>query len=490
MIDRIVEKAKKQNKKVYIYAHRFPDGDAISSASAIAEYLKEKGIDAKYIITNPVNTYSKVVGQISSTRTVDKDSIAIIVDTSTLDYAENKLFSKNSPENTFVIDHHIKSEGIPCIEDQLGLEKQNVIRDPLASSTCEILVNEFERKKITPKIAEMLTLGLMTDTAKLKFLKPNTLKNLQVLLEAGADYEKVVSLCTRKSDLRNEVGMAKILLNSQKVNIGDTFGIILPVNNEIVNSMNSEFGLRSIQKKIFKMADINNCSFNCIFAENSAGEFDLEFRSSSIYGDFDVYDLAAINGGGGHHNASGCHLSKKNGYNGDTIFAYISKYLSDKYLDQATGLKPITLTEKDKELTTILNKTKRLTKGVDASVLSKIDNLRNSGANYDYTFINFKTYERFMLENEILSRIPSNIYMQKQPNVNINLNRENLNMLLEKYNVSEDEILSLIDMFSCINIKTATITLPDGKKRSISNNGDISTGHVVNKNKSVEEISI
>ena len=40
-----------------------------------------------------------------------------------------------------------------------------------ASSTCEILVNEFEEENINPKIANILTLGLITDTAKLKFIK-------------------------------------------------------------------------------------------------------------------------------------------------------------------------------------------------------------------------------------------------------------------------------------------------------------------------------
>ena len=35
MIEEIIEKAKKGNKKVYIYAHKFPDGDAIRSSCAI-----------------------------------------------------------------------------------------------------------------------------------------------------------------------------------------------------------------------------------------------------------------------------------------------------------------------------------------------------------------------------------------------------------------------------------------------------------------------
>lgn len=476
MIERIVEKAKKENKRVCIYAHKFPDGDAISSASAIVEYLKGQGIDASYIITNPVNSYSKVVREFPTTKTVDGNSISLIVDTSTLDYAENKLFSNTSLEDTFVIDHHMKAKGMSCIEDELGLPEDNMLRDSSASSTCEILVNEFERERISPQIAEMLTLGLMTDTAKLKFLKPNTLQNLQTLLESGADYGKIISMCTRKSNLRDEVGMSKILLNSQRVDIGDTFGIVLPVSNETVNSMNSQYGLRAIQKKIFKMSDITNCSFNCMFAENTSGEFDLEFRSSSVYGNFDVQQLATMYGGGGHHNASGCHLSQKNGYNEEVITSAIIKYVSDMYAEQATGLEPITLTEEDKKMATILDRTERLTKGVDTSVLLEVDELRQNGANYDYTFKKFKTFERFMLENEILSRIPDSICNQRQPIVNISLSPQDIEALTQRYNVGEEELLGLIDTFSNINIQSASISLPNGRKATIDRNGNISNG--------------
>ena len=473
MIERIVEKAKKEKKKVCIYAHKFPDGDAISSSSAIVEYLKGEGIDASYIITNPVNSYSKVVGEIPTTKTVDKKSISLIVDTAELDYAENKLFLNTSPEDTFVIDHHGKEDGMICIEDSLGLPEDNVLRDSTSSSTCEILVKEFEREGISPQIAEMLTLGLMTDTAKLKFLEPNTLQNLQTLLECGADYGKIISMCTRKCNLSAEVGMAKILLGSKRVEIGETFGIILSVSNETVNLMFSEYGLRAIQKRIFKMSDIINCSLNCMFVENTSGEFDLEFRSSAVYGNFDVLQLATLHGGGGHHNASGCHFSQKDGYNEGVISSVITKHALDMYAKQVTGLEPIVLTEKDKELATILDRTERLTKGVDTSVLSKVDELRREGANYAYIFAKFKTFERFMLENEILSRIPESMCSRRQPVVNIFLSHKDVDELTQRYNVSEEELLEIIEIFSNINIQSASISLPNGRKVTIDRNGNV-----------------
>lgn len=489
MIEKLIEKAKKENKKVYIYAHKFPDGDAISSSCSIVEYLKSNGIDASYVVTNPVNSYTQVVGQIPTTQSVDPNSISLIVDTSTLDYAENKMFLGSQPEDIYVIDHHIKAKGMLCIEDELHLPEDNVLRDSSASSACEILVNEFERKQLSPQIANMLTLGLMTDTAKLKFLKSDTLQNLQTLLQSGADYSHIISICTRKSNLKDEVGMAKVLLNSKKINIGDTFGIILPIDNTTVTSMNSQYGLRAIQKKIFKMSDITNCSFNCMFAENTPGEFDLEFRSSSVYGNFDVQKLATMYGGGGHYNASGCHLSQKNGYNSQTISNAINQYVSDMYSEQATGLENITLTDTDKELASILDETDRLTKGVTPETLSKVDNLKKQGANYDYTFKTFKTFERFMLENEILSRVPNTELSNKNPSVDITLSPQDVDTMCKRYGVSEDEILGVIGTFSNINIQSASISLQNERKTTIDRNGNISVGQPSVQRKISSELS-
>lgn len=486
MIEKIIEKAKKENKKVYVYAHKFPDGDAICSASAIAQYLKSYGINASYVVTNPINSYTEVVGEIPTTKSVDKNCISLIVDTSTLDYAENKLFLKTSPEHTFIIDHHMKAKGMSCIEDELTIPKENVIRDSSSSSTCEILIKEFEKEKISPEIANMLTLGLMTDTAKLKFLKPNTLRNLQILLENGANYEHIIEMCTRKANLREEVGLSKIFLKTQKIDIGDTFGIILSIDNETVKSINSQYGIRAIQKKIFKMSDIKNCSFNCMIVENNSGEFDVEFRSSSVCGNFDVAKLATMYGGGGHFNASGCHLKLKEE---NKILSSINENVLNMYSEQATGLEPITLTDTDKELLAILDKTDRLTKSINTSILSKVDELNKNGANYEYTHKTFKTFERFMLENEILSRVPDRALNQRTPRVNISLFHKDVDILCKKYNISEDELLGLVDIFSNINIQSTSISLPSGKVATIDTNGNISTAQNNKKRKVSREIT-
>ena len=146
MLKDIIKKAKEENKKVNVYAHKFPDGDAICSSCAVVEYLQNNGVEAQYIITNPVFSFSQVVGKISPSTQVNEKDISIIVDTSTRDYAENQLFEKSKVNDIYVIDHHMKKDGDICIEDELGIPSTNFLRDSNASSVCEILVSEIRTR--------------------------------------------------------------------------------------------------------------------------------------------------------------------------------------------------------------------------------------------------------------------------------------------------------------------------------------------------------
>lgn len=221
------------------------------------------------------------------------------------------------------------------------------------------------------------------------------------------------------------------------------------------------------------MSDIINCSFNCICAENRPNEFDLEFRSTPIYGDFNVQQLATRYGGGGHYYASGCHISEESEENRKNIALAIKQEVIDKYSEQAVELKEIDLTEEDKQLSEIFERTNRLSKGVTLQILSQVDKLYKNGANYDYTFKTFKSYKRFMLENELISRIQSIDCIQRNPTVKIFLSSQDIDMLIQKYNISEDEILDTISAFSDIDIESASIILQNGKKSSIDKEGNI-----------------
>ena len=357
-------------------------------------------------------------------------------------------------------------------EDELKLPESNIIRNPLSSSTCEILVDEFDPNKVTPNIANKLTLGMMSDTAKLKFIKPDTLDNLAKLIELGANFEKISATSNRKVRLSDEVGLAKVFLRTQKFEIGDSFGLALSLDNKSVKNLLAHYGIRNPQKKIFKMADIEGCSFNCMCAENTRGSYDFEFRSSSTYGNLNVFDLASHYSGGGHPSASGCSISGKS-TSIESVTKEVIHTAQEMYSDSA-GFKDLPVeSEANDRLADVFEHTGRLSHDITPDVLKEVNSLVRDGANYEYYTKSFKTYEEFMLQNEILSKVPDFKLKDKEPSVRINLSAQDVSFLTKKYGVSEEQILGSISAFSNINIRNASIYLPDGRGTTIDRNGHI-----------------
>lgn len=202
-------------------------------------------------------------------------------------------------------------------------------------------------------------------------------------------------------------------------------------------------------------------------------KFDLEFRSTPIYGNFNVHKLAVLYGGGGHYGASGCHLSKNDGYNQDNLISMISERTNEMYSEQGTNLETIKQTENDELLAKIFEKTDKLSKGITPKVLSVVSKLRANGANYDYLLKNFRTFEEFMLQNEILSRVKISNPQSKRPIANVSLSPQDMELLVRQYNVTEDQVLNTISVFTNIDIESASISVPSGKKSQIDKKGNI-----------------
>lgn len=328
-------------------------------------------------------------------------------------------------------------------------------------------------QELNPSIAEKLALGLLTDTGRLKFLKDGTLKKLATLLRYGANFDKISFACNKKSRLSEEVGIAKLFLQAKRIQIGDTFGMVLPVDNKTIRDINTRYGIRAVQKKIFKMADVENCSFNCIYAENELGEYDVEFRNNSIVGNLNVGQLATMYNGGGHYGASGCHFSQKDGYTTESIMEMIEGKTAELYSMQASNIEEVQKSEYDETLSSIFERTSKLTKNVNPKVLDKISELRACGVNYDYLLKNIRTYEEFMLQNEILSRVPEQSIGNERPVVNIKLSAQDVQTFSEKYGVNDEQILNAIRAFGNISIGSATISLPNGAKSIVDSHGNV-----------------
>ena len=461
MINNIIEKAKKENKKVYIYAHKFPDMDALSSSISLRDFLREKGIDANYIVTEDVRNFGeKILGKITpyTPEQVEDDQISIVVDTSTEQYAQNDLFKKSSKENIFVIDHHEKAEGTQCIEDTLELSSDNYVRDSSASSAAEIIANLLDKQKeLNSDLATKLCVGLVSDTAEFRYIKENSLSNFDMLLKNGADYELIKECNSYKTPLSQQVGLSKILLNTKHVELPNGLNLnYLALNNKTSTYLASKYGLNHVEKKIFSLGNIENACANMVVAENELGIHSFEFRGTP-YGNPNVQKIAAEHGGGGHYSASGCNVesTQNNSIVADEMF----EELKTSCLEQTKGYNPIEFDEKDKQLKELLDYTDRFSKNLDSDVLNRIQELKNSGANYQLIYDEKVPFKEFMLKNEIFSRVPDN--QLGLDDITIDITKNDLKELNEKYNLdlSESDLLNYINVFKKENVKYNTVKL-------------------------------
>lgn len=472
MLLKILEKAKKENKPVYIYAHRFPDGDATASSIALQNFLSQNGVKAKYVVIGKPNfSFKSIVGQLESFKgNVPSNSISIILDTSTLQNAENTLFKKSSPEDTFVIDHHAKAKDTPCIEDELHIPKENVIRNPESSSTCEILTEELDKyARLTKDLSTTLLLGMMTDTARFRHLKSNTLDNLKLLLNKGADYEKVSRFSARKQFLRQEVGLAKAFLATKRIPTDNLNINYLELSNEDISYLQRTYRLNAIQKKIFKMSNISDSAINMVVAENSPGEYDFEFRSNPSYGNANVENVAISNNGGGHYNASGCHIVSSDSLS--KVSQDMLSQLTPIAEEAAHSYSPAELNDSDKKLEELLDYTDRFTRNVTPENIDKFKSLLSSSSTYPLLYDSPISFEQFMVRNELLALIPDNVLDNKS--IHIKLDTRTLDRLVSTYNMNPEEILDQIVLFKNININSVSISLPDKRTISIDSHGNV-----------------
>lgn len=293
MLVEILSKAKELNiDKIYIFAHEFPDGDAIGSCMSLVEFFRNLGFTSKYVITRESKCLTNIFGEIEITTSLDGERfIAVICDSSTENICENNLYKK--AEVTYKIDHHLGGE---------EFADYNLIVSS-ASANCEILWEKM-RGFITPKIATYLYTGIYTDTGKFEFsLTKNVFLACADLVEKGADVDFVISEAKKIGYFKSRM-MGYILSNYVSYADG-ILGVV--INNK--KREENRFRAKTIARCVNSLKDINISRVFFVACQDMDGLVYVELRSAQI-SDVDVSKIARSYGGGGHFHASGFTLNE------------------------------------------------------------------------------------------------------------------------------------------------------------------------------------
>jgi len=288
-------------KTFLICTHVNPDPDALASQAALGLFLEGKGKEVFLMSELPVPArFSFLPGMhkikpLGRRRVLDYDAV-VITDAGDLDRIGmlKRLLVAGCP--IINIDHHVTNTGFGDIN--------YVVSD--ASSTCEVVFGLLKnaRVELTEDLAELLYVGVMTDTGSFRYSNTSARTHLMIAdlmrfpIEANELYKRIYE----QVPLNDLKYFTKLVSEFDSLYDGKLISVDLP--RAIVRKFSAQFDLRD---KIFGyLRTVEGVEALIIFTEEKGGFTRVNFRSQ---GRIDVSQVAARFQGGGHSKASGCTIA-------------------------------------------------------------------------------------------------------------------------------------------------------------------------------------
>lgn len=293
-----IHKHIQQSNNVVVVPHPNPDGDALGSANAITEYLKNNNCEVRIYCPTPINPLLQFLPNFQNIQTGEEiftkqiDTI-IVVDSGDLKYAGIDHITKNHTATVINIDHHNTNE-------HYG-DYNFVIKD--AASTTEILHKFFNliQAPISHQMATNLLTGLITDTDNFtnSATSPSALASAGELVRLGANYN-LINLNTQKN---KTFGLLKLwgtalsrLAKDDKKNLVYTYIKLQDLKDNGLEEHDGD-GFANF------MNNIGEADITLILKETSDNQVKGSLRTTKDL--IDVSKIAKHFGGGGHKKAAG-----------------------------------------------------------------------------------------------------------------------------------------------------------------------------------------
>ena len=184
-----IDEVLKDVKSVAMSGHIRPDGDAIGSALAVYNYIKDNYPQIKADVymdeIPPVYDFMHRAGEIKNDRPDGlKYDLFIALDCGDLNRLGQSAKYFESAQKTLCIDHHISNKNFAQI---------NYIY-PDASSACQLVYKVLDEDKVTKEIAECLYTGMVTDSGIFQYSSTTseTMNIAGKLMDTGIDFNAIV----------------------------------------------------------------------------------------------------------------------------------------------------------------------------------------------------------------------------------------------------------------------------------------------------------
>lgn len=297
-------------KSVVITTHLNPDGDAIGSELAMAEYLRRLGKNVTILNPSPLpdalrfmdekNDITTYIKQIHDSE-VQQSDLLLFLDVGDFDragYVGQASLQYN--KNVVSIDHHPQSDHSRYL---LFIEDTN------ASSTGYMVYNylkTFHPDSLSPSVARNLYIAVMTDTGNFKFSNTRAEDHLMAgdLIRFGLNPYKMYCQIYEQYSLAR---MQLLGYTLQNLNFDCNGKLVWFI---ITQDIFLKFGATYDDLDGFSdfMRSIAGVEVSLMFKEMEDGTCRINIRSK---GRIVINKVAQHFGGGGHPFASGANLKKK-----------------------------------------------------------------------------------------------------------------------------------------------------------------------------------
>jgi phosphoesterase RecJ-like protein len=293
MNDRLLEAARqaiRSAQQILIVSHERPDGDAVGSLLGLGLALQAAGKNVQMVLNDGVPEDMRHLPgsqQIKSRRAGQVD-LSIVVDCSDQNRVGGALDGLPIPDIN--IDHHITNA---------NFARLNLV-EPKAASTAEMLTEMLPQLgfPLPPPAAAALLTGILTDTIGFRTnnVRPKTLRLAATLMEIGADLPA----------LYKPVLLQRTLLAARYWGRGlcslEYSGRLLWATLTLQDRQAAGYLGNDDADLINLLSAINDMDIVIVFIEQDPDRVKISWRAQP---GFDVSQIAARYGGGGHQAASG-----------------------------------------------------------------------------------------------------------------------------------------------------------------------------------------
>ena len=292
----------KDYKRILIFRHFRPDGDAIGSTKGLAAIIKATYPEKNVLLQNSdFADFLTFLGPEDNLVSDEEyaDALGIVLDTATTKRISNRKYSLC--REVIKIDHHIPVESYGVLE---WVEE-------LRSSTSEMIAAFYDtfkdELKLTAEAATYIYCGMVTDSGRFRFrdVSGETMRLAGVMLNAGVDTDTLFAHLYLKEF--NSFKFESYARKKMKVSENGVVSLFVTKRMQKKWKLSKEDASATVSY----MDSIKNSLIWIAFIEGDNGEIRVRLRSRFVT----VSELAEKYSGGGHACAAGATVYSKNQMN-------------------------------------------------------------------------------------------------------------------------------------------------------------------------------